>query len=360
MKNPFLNSLSVRLISSAFVFFAPCLYSADFPQASAAAQISLKQGFTKTALPVLIRSGSVSAEAAHSALVKQACAQPCQSAVSKDSSGIIRDVGPNWLVEISKDGSAGRFEDRAVLGRSHLQTKAIEQRMSQDALQRAGLAIIQSRLGSIIQLGSNEQLVPITATYRMEGGQNVSTGEKSEGVAANRVVFGRVIDGVPVVGGGSRISITFANDGSLESFRYDWPSYKATVSQNVVDKSEIFNRLEAVLGARTDASTAKPLISMPSPTASYPLALTSDMKLQKLECGYYDSGLQARDSAASVQTGCAYHVVLQGPNGMRRGFAGAIPTGLALQSDAKWPELQIIQGARQSSAAPVPGKAKQP
>jgi hypothetical protein len=35
-------------------------------------------------------------------------------------------------------------------------------------------------------------------------------------VAANRVVFGRTLNGVLVVGNGSTVVVTFANDGSME------------------------------------------------------------------------------------------------------------------------------------------------
>jgi hypothetical protein len=55
---------------------------------------------------------------------------------------------------------------------------------------------------------------------------------------------------------------------------------------------------------------------------AYPVVLTPNTQLQKLECGYYDSGSFALRKLASVQPARFYPAVSQEANGMRQGYAG--------------------------------------
>ena len=196
----------------------------------------------------------------------------------------------------------------------------------------------------MITLGAGEQMAALSTDYRIEGLQNVSTGAVTRSVAANRVVFGRTLNGVPVVGNGSRVVVTFANDGSVESFHYDWPKYETATAtaQGLVSASSILARVQQVVGTRTGV-TPTFTVQVPSLTAAAAGAvdLNPGTKLQSLQCGYYDPGAAA--GYAEVQPGCVYHVVYADTTGIRQGYSGAVPGGLRFEVDAKWPETQVLK-----------------
>jgi hypothetical protein len=129
-------------------------------------------------------------------------------------------------------------------------------------------------------------------------------------VVANRIVFTREIDAVPVVGAGSKVTITFLNDGSVESFRYDWPQYTpAGRAQATADVAEILKRVQRVAGLRTERDFIGKGDSPRALARQAPLELGDKATLQRLACGYYDPGVRAREADAPVQPGCYYHVV---------------------------------------------------
>jgi hypothetical protein len=148
---------------------------------------------------------------------------------------------------------------------------------------------------------------------------------------------------VHVVVGGSTVVVTFANDLSVESFAYDWPKYQRANLQAVVDAGEILHRVQKVIGARRGVSAATFPVRVPETSGTaFPIPLTTDTMLQKLECGYYDRGVVARDASAAVQPGCVYHAVFQGQHGIRRGYAGTVPAGAQFEPDAAWLETEIL------------------
>jgi hypothetical protein len=213
--------------------------------------------------------------------------------------------------------------------------------MTAAEMEQNARAFIASHLASQIVLGKGEQLIALRADYRSEGGQDLTTGQVTNAVVANRMVFGRTINGVPVVGNGSKVFVTFTNDGSLESFRYDWPSYQAGAAQAVVGPGEVLSRVQKVMGVR-NGDTPTSVAAVPrAGTTVFPLTLATNTQLQSLECGYYDSGSSGRKSN-SVQPGCTYLTVSRDMNGMRSGFAGAVPAGTLFEPDTAWMETQIL------------------
>jgi hypothetical protein len=163
-------------------------------------------------------------------------------------------------------------------------------------------------------------------------------------VLANRIVFGRRLAGVPIVGGGSTVVLTFANNGALESLRYDWPLYRASAVQPLVSVPQIVQRINTVIAARKTAAAFPPNARQISAKiqANAPVGRPGTA-LQMLECGYFDPGVAASAARSTVQPGCVYHVVRSDGDGMRQGFAGAVPAGVAFTRDAGWLESLILQ-----------------
>jgi hypothetical protein len=140
--------------------------------------------------------------------------------------GRILITGTDWKLAVFRDGSAAEFVNQVAANRAH-DLKA-ERALSLAQLEAAGRDFISRFLADAITLGSAERLEPEATSARTEGGVAVDGTSAYSAVVANRIVFTREIDGVPVVGAGSKVTITFLNDGSVESFRYDWPQYTPT------------------------------------------------------------------------------------------------------------------------------------
>jgi len=342
MKNKNLSfAASAVLAASAMMIASSTARAEELPQTKAQQQFSVTQGFRDSALPVLHRAGTVEQNKVGSALIaKLGLGSAEQSSKREDT---LRLTGKQWSLDVTADGSGVDYRDAAVEARAHSLGKPLSEKMSAAELEQKGRAFIAAKLASQIVLGADEQLVAVRADYRTEGGQDLATGEISHAVVASRIVFGRTLHGVPVVGNGSKVILTFINDGSLESFRYDWPKYQAADSQNLIAAGEILSRVQKVIGARSDVAAPTSGVTVPSSEGeAYPVELTPNTKLQALECGYYDAGSFATHTTQSVQPGCTYRAVSQDSNGMRAGYAGAVPAAARFQQDAAWLETQIL------------------
>jgi len=98
-----------------------------------------------------------------------------------------------------------------------------------------------------------------------------------------------------------------------------------------------------VVGVRTGVAAATSGVTVPSSEGeAYPVALTPNTQLEALDCGYYDAGVFVKNTTQSVQPGCTYLAVSEDTNGMRDGYAGAVPAGAQFASDAGWTETQIL------------------
>jgi len=345
MKNFNLSLIAGALCALTTIAVSTRAHAEDFPQTTAAAQLSVTRGFNQASLPLLHRAAAADAATVGAALTAKLCPAPCFSKSTTGDRKTLRIVADHWSLNVVADGSSAEFQDRNVEARAHSLAKDPSQKISARALEQAGRDFIASHLSSVIVLGPEEGLLPVRTAYLREWTGDVRTGETKTAVVANRIVFGRTLHGVPVVGGGSTVIITFTNDGALESFRYDWPKYGAAKDQPVVDAGEILRRVQRVVIDRTGIPTTTFTVRVPANvSAPYPVALASDTELRELECGYYDPGFAARDGKAPVQPGCVYHAVFQGSDGTRAGYAGAVPGGIEFEPDGAWQEAQILRG----------------
>ena len=235
--------------------------------------------------------------------------------------------------------------------------RAIGTRGARDVLNRGG----GDGRRRVVNLGLAAAVAFAAQACSGEPGQSAA-----ERVAEDRAAMaGGTVNGVPVVGSGSKIAITVLNDGTVESFRYDWPVYavagRATVS---VTGGELLTRVQQVLSSRTGVAMAAQSVSVPAGlTQPVPIALDPSMTLERLECGYFDAGFGNRAVDAPVQSGCRYHAVHSiSADGVtaRAGYAGAIPAGSVPEADASWSEAVVLAGGSPStgptgSTAATPG-----
>jgi hypothetical protein len=336
MTNNRLNIRAAAVLAASAMIAGSAARAADLPQTKARQQLALAQGFGESSLAVLQRASALDQNQVSAALIAKL--RPASTHQSANFSGTLRTTGEQWSLDVSSDGTAADFHDLAVEARAHSLGRPLTEEMTAAELEQKGRAFIASQLAAQIVLGTDEALVAVRADYRTEGGQDLATGVVSSAVVGNRIVFGRTLGGIPVVGNGSTVILTFTNDGSLESFRYDWPTYQAGAVQNLVAAGEILSRVQKVAGVRSGVAVTAAGVTAAS---SYPVALSPNTQLQALECGYYDAGSFARKTQ-SVQPGCTYLTVSNDANGMRQGYAGAVPAGALFAVDAGWLETQIL------------------
>ena len=312
----------------------------DLPQTKAHQQLSVTRGFAQSDLAVLHRNNTDQQQVSAAIIEKLRPEGPYQRA---NRGKTLRLTGKQWSLEVAEDGSAAEYRDLAVAARAHSLARPLSEEMSPAELEAKGRAFIASKLASQIVLGEGEELPALRADYRTEGTQNLATGVITNAVSGNRIVFGRTIHGIPVVGNGSKVILTFTNDGALESFRYDWPEYHGIKSQSLIDAAQILSRVQKVIAARNGVDTPQTRVSVPSGQGEpFPLALTPNTQLQSLDCGYYDAGSFVRQHSQSVQPGCTYLTVSQDEHGFRQGFAGAVPAGDRFDLDRAWLETQLL------------------
>jgi hypothetical protein len=338
MKNKNLTFITAAALAAGTLISGNPLAAEDLAQTKARQQMSVTQGLGTSSLTVLLRRSTASQSAVSAALLSKL--HPASVVESSNTAGKLRTAGEQWSLEVSSDGSAAEYRNLAVEAKAHSLARPLTEKMSATELEQRARAFVASHLASQIVLGKGEQLVALRADYRAEGGEDLATGKVTSSVVASRLVFGRMINGVPVVGNGSKVYVTFTNDGSLESFRYDWPAYQVGAAQAVVGPGELLSRVQKVMGIR-NGDTVTSVMTVPrAGAAAFPLTLATNTQLQSLECGYYDSGTPGKSN--SVQPGCTYLAVSHDINGMRAGFAGAVPAGSSFEADNSWMETQIL------------------
>ena len=337
-------------------------FAADSANANASAARSLTSGMPKASVPLLSRDAS-KVEQTITTLVPAVCGSACSSTRSVDGDHT-RVAGAGWHLDVFADGSMAEFANEVDNTSLHAQAADVSKAMSPASLEAAGRAYIAKNLSKVVVLQPGDALVPEMVSLRTRGGVRGDGTVLPTLVVANRIVFRREINGVPVLGSGSKVTLTFLNDGTLQSFRYDWPSYSQTGrSQTSAAVGDILNRVQRVVVVRTNSNATASVVVPTTASSSTRVDLGSDMQLERLECGYYDPGVLHRDPNSAVQAGCFYHAVYYapGPDVSRAGFAGAVPAATQAEPDSRWAEEQLLRGvATSGGSSPPPSAAPKP
>jgi hypothetical protein len=356
------QSASIVMILTAVLSMAASatVYAENSPRSDDHARRSLATALDERSLPVLARRSVRTPDATISSLMTSLTKVDQSLSVEKTSReserGRLLVTGRDWRLTVFRDGSAAEFINQAAATKAHDKKAEPSRAMTFAQLQSAGRDFISRALADTIVLGPTERLEPELTSARMEGGVAVDGTSAYSAVVANRIVFTREINGIPVVGAGSKVTITFLNDGSVESFRYDWPQYTSTERvQATADVAEILKRVQRVAGIRTDRNFVRD-----TDKASAPIELDGKATLQRLACGYYDPGVMVREAEAPVQAGCYFHVVYTRGEGdfiTHSARSGAVPAGQRFETDRSWPEAAALTGI---DAAPAPDAAERP
>lgn len=314
---------------------------------------SVRSGLGQASLPLLARQPGSGRQQAAEALKAKLCGGRCDLAPAGAEQ--VRLRGEGWELTVHGDGTSGQYRNLAGMARMQQQGRAPEERLSMGALEKLGRAFVADTLAPVVVLGEGEELVPFKSVYELRGGQDVKGGPVQREVVGNTLVFTRTLHGVAVVGAGSKVAVTFANDGTPVAFDYDWPRYAPTGGKQVLaPRTTVLQRVQTVAALRSSASGAStgsgPFDARaPAELLDVPAALLPDVLLEKLECGYFDAGQRKRDARAVVQAGCFAHLsqqhLVQGASGegfVKGAYAGAIPAGEDVVADSRWGELALL------------------
>lgn len=334
---------------------ASLLQAADFPARRQLIQRSLKDGLGVQQLPLLRVNPGAGRQAMLDAL-KSRLALPVEKIVLGGKART--EVGakatllraPGWILEVAGDGRKARYRNFAYLEGAANPRVPLASRPKQDDLEAKGRHFISVELRDAVRLGQGEELVPLFAEYQVAGGGSTAAGARPvpETVAGANVVYGRTIDGVHVIGPGSKVRILFGSDGTIGGFDFDWPEYTRTgASQRVVPVGDVRKRVGHLAGV--DIGSA-------------------DVRVERMECGYFDHGADRRDPAAPLQSACAVFTVQQrivdaavharDPESGHITVAkvSVVPAGETVEPDGQWDlALRFLGRAAPTPAMPAQG-----
>ena len=181
--------------------------------------------------------------------------------------------------------------------------------------------IIQKNLKEIIPIGEGENLELWYTAVEIRGGQEVPSGRMEEAIHNVKAVFTRVVDGIPVVGNGSKVVVLLSATGRLVGFDIDWsPIKRSGEVKKVASVTEVLTRMENL----------KQILNREQETA---------YRDDFMECGYYDIGARY-DSIEKIEPGC---VVYRSPVGEGIGQLIAIPAAEKIPRDVSWREAVMLK-----------------
>lgn len=222
-----------------------------------------------------------------------------------------------WGISVRNNGTEASFRNYAYVEKNP-HTKALG-KIPEKNLEVKARGFVMSSLVPFLPMGEGEGIELWSTQFEHELAGS-DTGEVDEDViVSSRAIFVRTIDGVPVIGAGSKVEVTFANDGAVVGFSFDWPRIeRSNEKQEIVLPSQVLSR-----------------------TASLIPETPSDIDVIRHECGYFDPGGRYRDSAAQLQAACFTRVIRtrhQNIDGEEEVIRSGISVATPIGEDVKYDE----------------------
>jgi hypothetical protein len=230
-------------------------------------------------------------------------------------------VGDKGYVEVHADGTKlrvrGNIDDPKEL------EKAGSARLEKVELESLGQRFVKDSLKEFVRLGTNESLTFLGARYLVNSGGEVERNSETHQVVASIAVFGREVDGVPVVGSGSKVAVWFDGARQPVGFDVDWPVFRMSGrSQRVL--------APGALAERVAKTTVPPR--------------GSDVeRVLRYECGYVDLGATRRGEA--IQAGCS--IAWESSRGDSvSAHSEFVPAGEPVLKERRWPLASLVAAGR--------------
>lgn len=225
--------------------------------------------------------------------------------------------GDGWLLDVRGDGDWVRYWNLDYAEGPQNRPVPVAQRPTLAALDRIARKFVLTELASVVPLRAGEGL-EVWYTAHLVSTVETLGGEREQLVYASKVVYTRTIDGLPVLGPGSKVVVHVAADGTPTGFDVDWSSFEDSgESQEALPLPEIRARGERLALAQGRAK---------------------DRVEDRFECGYYDAGARLAGAAGPLQVACLSSYRAGGAGA----FTDAIPAATTVRRDLAWPEALTL------------------
>jgi len=339
----------------AAILFSSSSIAADFPHRADVEARSKAVGVGLTKASLLHREVGPGAEVAASQLLTHwangsgpITTAGTYSKMIQGNNKLLFVGNKGWTLRVYADGTGVEYRNFPYR-KAHLAAVPIDKQPTLSGLDAIGRDFISKNLGGLVSLGQNDAIVGHSVRYERLGSQAVDGSPATTSTVGAIVTYSRTLNGVDIVGAGSKIVVMFTADGTPWGFSYDWPTYTTTTTQQQVLPLTGIRKRHASL-------------------ISNPANLASDTE-QHFECGYYDVGVRysKRDSNALIQMACVSQRVVamvgdtqryqvNQDNGLfRMGKVDVIPAGVDISSDSSWPEALQISGKGVGTNSSDPG-----
>jgi hypothetical protein len=225
---------------------------------------------------------------------------------------IVSYLGKAGYLDVFADGSKLRV--RANIDDPRELEAAGTVRLEKGELETLGRRFAGEALRDLVPLGANESLTFLGVRHLVNSEGSTDGRTSTHRTVANIAIFGREVQGVPVVGSGSKVAVWFDNARQPVGFDVDWPVYRVSErTQNVLAPRELAERV---------AKTTIPYEG-------------SAGKLSRFECGYVDLGATRRGK--TVQAGCSIAWQTTGRDGETVAHVEFVPAGAQVIEERRWP-----------------------
>lgn len=278
---------------------------------------SRTSGFGRSAVKLVDRQVRAGAGPTLDALISASNRADVKAASTRrtDATDGSRLRGDGWYIQTKGDGSVGEYYNSAVNT-----AIPVEKRLSDDQLTRSATSFAVSSFGVALGLPESD-LIPVNVRHQIRTyGSRASSVVLGREVVSSEVTFMRKVDGLPVVGPGSKIRVELSAAGDVIGYSYDWSALSVGgATQNVHAPKEVLERAADVAGVGNgDVSQVK-----------------------RFECGYYDAGALA--GSARLQGACLVQTSVRDANG-RVAEQTFVPAAVDVQPDTAWPFAQALTG----------------
>src|SRR6185295_10519778 len=139
---------------------------------------------------------------------------------------IVSYMSKTGYVDVFADGSKLRV--RANIDDPRELEAAGMVRLEKDELETLGRQFVGKALHDLVPLGANESLTFLGVRYLVNSEGSTDGRYTGHHTVANIAIFGREVQGVPIVGSGSKVAVWFDNARRPVGFDVDWPVYRVT------------------------------------------------------------------------------------------------------------------------------------
>lgn len=234
---------------------------------------------------------------------------------------VLSYLGDAGYVEVFADGTKlrvrGNLDDPKEIER------AGGAQLEKSELESLGMRFVREALADFVKVGERESVTFLGVRYLVNGGAEPEGKETVQSVASI-AVFGREINGIPVVGSGSKVAVWFDNSRQPVAFDVDWPVYRLTgQTQRVLARDALTERV-----TRT----------------TVPLQGAEAVSVRRFECGYVDLGATRR--GPSIQSGCSIAWERRGRDGVVSAHLEFVPAGTQVLKESRWPLASAIAAGK--------------